>query len=371
MNKRLVGAGGTVAAGLLMGVAYLGGGSEVERTSLLPATPSVTVDTRVVGTAEHVVEPELPDVSLEGIFDESMYVGTSSGVEVTTVLFGGDVMLGRSVNAFATERGFDWPYREIKTVLAGADLTVVNLESPFAEPCPVTHDGMVFCGNTAHAQSLAASGVDLVNLANNHIYNHGVDGLKTTVATLNDAGIEAYGRDGPVYREINGTRFAFLGYNDVGFTPTEVTQLTEENLQRDVTEARQSADVVVVTPHWGVEYVIEPTERQRKFARLAIDSGADLVVGHHPHWVQVMELYRGKLIAYSLGNLVFDQMWSEETRQGILLKTAFYQEQLVDVELVPVKIFEYGQPRLMRGAARDRLVDELFMFSKEFSGEVE
>ncbi len=107
--------------------------------------------------------------------------------------------------------------------------------------------------------------------------------------------------------------------------------------------AKSQADLVFASFHWGNEYS-RHSKRQEVLAHLAIDSGADVVVGHHPHWIQEVEEYRGKPIYYSLGNLVFDQMWSDPTRKGLILKLTFSGSKLQSRELIPIKIFNYGQP---------------------------
>ena len=101
--------------------------------------------------------------------------------------------------------------------------------------------------------------------------------------------------------------------------------------------------MVIATFHWGNEYS-HRSLHQVELAHLAVDSGADVVIGHHPHWVQEVETYLGKPIYYSLGNLVFDQMWSEETRTGLVVKLNFSGSTLISQEQIPIKIFDYGQP---------------------------
>jgi poly-gamma-glutamate synthesis protein (capsule biosynthesis protein) len=121
--------------------------------------------------------------------------------------------------------------------------------------------------------------------------------------------------------------------------------LTEENLTQDIERAKEKAHVVIVSIHWGTEYEQSPTERQRMFAHLAVDSGASLILGHHPHVVQPVEQYKDGYIFYSLGNFVFDQMWSEETRNGLIARIFFEGRQIKKVETITVTIYEFHQPR--------------------------
>jgi poly-gamma-glutamate synthesis protein (capsule biosynthesis protein) len=116
-------------------------------------------------------------------------------------------------------------------------------------------------------------------------------------------------------------------------------------MKKDVERATNKADVIVVSMHAGVEYQNYPNVEQEKFAREAIDAGANLVLGHHPHVVQSTEKYNNGFIIYSLGNLVFDQMWSQETQEGVIASCKFVNNNLKQIEFVPIKIENYNQPR--------------------------
>jgi poly-gamma-glutamate synthesis protein (capsule biosynthesis protein) len=116
------------------------------------------------------------------------------------------------------------------------------------------------------------------------------------------------------------------------------------------------ADVVIPYFHWGAEYVSVPNQRQRSLAYAAIDAGADLVLGAHPHWVQETERYQGVPIFYSLGNFVFDQMWSTETRQGVIATFAFAGSRVTDVQFTPVVIEDYNRPRIAAGADHEAVL---------------
>jgi poly-gamma-glutamate synthesis protein (capsule biosynthesis protein) len=161
-------------------------------------------------------------------------------------------------------------------------------------------------------------------LANNHVYNQGKEGLLETIDILNENNIVFVGAD-PSVRPLDNpfssiitvknTKIAILGFNDIPPFPQEISKLTVENLTSQIKSVRSQADLVIVTFHWGNEYSMA-NSRQKELAHLAVDTGADAVIGAHPHWVQETEEYKGKPIYYSLGNLVFDQMWSEETKRG-------------------------------------------------------
>jgi poly-gamma-glutamate synthesis protein (capsule biosynthesis protein) len=116
---------------------------------------------------------------------------------------------------------------------------------------------------------------------------------------------------------------------------------------------------VVVSFHWGVEYVTEPTQRQIDLAHLAIDAGADIILGNHPHWVQPVEIYKDKCIIYAHGNFVFDQEWSEETKRGVVGRYTFYEGKLVDVEYLPIRIVDYGQPYFLKGTEAEQIMKHM------------
>ncbi len=270
-----------------------------------------------------------------------------------TLVFGGDVMLGRSVNTRMLKYSdFTWPFLKISTLLSQADLTLVNLESPFRSGCKESDSGMVFCADPRSIEGLLAAGVDVVNLANNHIDNQGKEGITETLEILNKNNIVSVGvdpRDHPTPSNIftiKNTKIAFLGFDDIRPVSSEVTSATPENIKTQIAEAKKMSDLVVATFHWGSEYSSH-NSGQEYLAHLAIDSGADLVIGHHPHWVQEFEEYKSKPIYYSLGNLVFDQMWSDKTRNGLVVRFTYTGSDLLNREEFPIKIFDYGQPALL------------------------
>lgn len=273
--------------------------------------------------------------------------------ESFTLLFGGDVMLGRSVNTRIIKYAdFSWPFQKVFSLLSEADLTMVNLESPFRSGCKPTDSGMVFCADPRSVEGLKTAGIDIVNLANNHINNQGIDGIDETINILNKNNIAFVGADPRVRLDltkiftIKNTRIAFLGFTDIASGAKEISNASPDNIKNQISEAKKDADLVIATFHWGNEYS-RRSLHQQELARIAIDAGADVIIGHHPHWVQEIEEYRGKPIYYSLGNLVFDQMWSEETRKGLLVKLTFSGPKLMKQEQFPVKIFDYGQPTLV------------------------
>jgi len=314
-------------------------------------------------------------VQLIEIFDAEFL---KYGEETISLLVTGDVLPAREVNnRAATRNNFNWPYEKTADQLRAADITFINLETPLVAGCERTQSGMIFCGDVRNIEGLQFAGVDIASLANNHALNQGDEGFLETAELLIRNGILPVGdSEQPKILVRKGTKFAFLAYNDVGEqSELPMAAAQEEKIRRDILVARSQADVVIVQFHWGEEYQRLPTWRQEELAHFAIDSGADLVLGNHPHWFQAVEMYKDKLIAYSHGNFVFDQMWSLETRQGVVGEYIFEGSVLVDVIYHPVQIEDYGQPRWLEGEEKQKVLEELrdssyFLRDMKSSGDV-
>ncbi|KKU46117.1 MAG: hypothetical protein UX64_C0012G0002 [Microgenomates group bacterium GW2011_GWC2_46_7] len=257
-----------------------------------------------------------------------------------TILFVGDVMLGRKVNQTIHELADPtWPFIQVGQTLRSSDLTYINLESPLITDCPVTPVGMKFCGSAQNVAGLVWAGVDIASLANNHATNYGSAGLEETQQILQNSGIAVTGIGSPTVVTKNNIPISFVSFDDVS------RAISLDELTQQIGEARAVSDLVIATFHWGSEYQSTPNPRQINLAHTAIDAGADLVVGAHPHWVQTHELYQGKPIYYSLGNFVFDQEWSEETKTGLAVRFTYLNSELINTEELPVYIRNFGQPQ--------------------------
>jgi poly-gamma-glutamate synthesis protein (capsule biosynthesis protein) len=202
----------------------------------------------------------------------------------------------------------------------------------------------------------------VVTLENNHIGNYGYAGIEETKRYLSPPYVSfpmAWAdRETPAIVDVRGMKFGFLAFNAVGET------IDRPAMQAKIAALRPEVDVLSVAYHWGAEYVSVPTvgagiaeDDPVEIGRLAVDAGADFVIGNHPHWVQGVELYKSAYIAYAHGNFIFDQMWSYETRVGVVGKYTFYDKQLVRVEYIPVLSVDYGQPVPMTGPERQAVLD--------------
>lgn len=300
--------------------------------------------------------PESP--RLEKVFiNDHQWVSTLSAEKVRLIIATGDVIPARHVNFNEVKRGdFLWPWVKVAKILKKADITLINLEAPLVSDCPATSSGMTFCGDKRNVEGLVFSGVDVANFSNNHMGNYGEKGVKETADWLMANGISPTGISGPTFKDVRGLKFGFLGYNEISDGRGAVSWAEEEKIATEVARAKKEADIVVVSFHWGVEYTHKPTERQIKLAHLAIDSGADLIIGNHPHWFQPIEIYKDKFVTYAHGNFVFDQEWSEETKEGVAGRYVFYENRLIDVEFLPVLISDYGQPSFLEDQRKEKIL---------------
>jgi Bacterial capsule synthesis protein PGA_cap len=289
---------------------------------------------------------------------------------VRTLIATGDVIPARYTDVTIRNRGDDflYPVAATKDITSAADLTVINLEAPLIEACPYHDSGLVFCGRPGIVAAFQAAGVDVVTLENNHIANQGPEGITETVQHLEAGGMRWADRDTPAVSDVRGLTFGFLAYNGVEYT------LPREEMIAQIKALRPKVDVLAVAIHWGAEYVSIPQavppvadDNPVEIAHLAIDAGADLIIGNHPHWVQAVETYKGKFIAYAHGNFIFDQMWSYETRVGVIGKYTFYDKTLVGVDYIPTLIQDYAQPVPLEGAERQAVLDGMKAASEELA----
>jgi len=261
-----------------------------------------------------------------------------------SLIFTGDVMLGRSVMAeTAKVNDVNYPFLKVADKLKSADLVFVNLENPIINNCPAHIGGFKFCSPPTSVDALKNAGINVVTLANNHSSNYGEDGVEQTVSLLEKNGIAVTGLGNLAIRQIKGVKFGFLGF-DKSQQTAPVLSKSEIEL---ITSSDKEVDVLIVAMHWGVEYQSTALPGVKKLARELVVNGADAVVGHHPHWVQDFEYIDGKPVYYSLGNFVFDQMWSEETKKGMVVSLTYDQSEIKKEEISYTYIRYLGQPEFV------------------------
>ena len=303
---------------------------------------------------------------------------------VVKINFLGDIMLSRHVNTQIQKYGFDYPWQKVKKKIASSDITFANLEVPISDKVKSPAAGMSFVAPTKNLKYIKESGIDVVSVANNHSANFGYNIFLDNLANLKSANLGVCGGGekeiearAPYIIKVADKRFAFLCQSAVVGTLYAKTNSSgspylgiepwyrdDENsikaLENDIKKAKELADVVIVSPHWGIEYVHKPNASQRKVAQRAIMAGADLVIGTHPHVVQGIEFFEGRYINYSLGNFIFDQEWSTETKQGVMVSSYFYGEKNVSNKMMPLQIENYSQPYFVDSPKANQILKTIF-----------
>ena len=263
------------------------------------------------------------DVSGEDKSSVTSYVfGYYSKKDYVQVLFTGDLMFDRGIRAVAEKNGNNFIFSKISNRLKNNDLVVSNLEGPITDntsvslgSVPQSPENYIFTFDKSLAETLFSENIRLVNLGNNHTLNFGSKGLISTKEYLDKANVEYFGNyvNRSIIKDIQGVKIAFVSYNEnVADLEIEKNKVVDE-----IKNVKSQSDIVVVFSHWGSEYTKTAIERVEVIAHEFVNAGADLIVGSHPHVIQNVEEYKGKKIYYSLGNFVFDQYFSENTRNGL------------------------------------------------------
>jgi poly-gamma-glutamate synthesis protein (capsule biosynthesis protein) len=299
---------------------------------------------------------------------QSPLTAAGASPAVMSVFALGDVTLGRYVGATIADHAgdFGYPFAGLAADLHASDLGIANLEGVLrADPpdfrAPAVLNGARLIGDLRAAPALARAGLNVLGLANNHVLDGGPTALLATTQALADAGVLAVGAGPdpaaarrPQYRTVQGLRVAVLARSAVPNNPPAPDSPPGDptgpalidpqkpadlaDLGADLRAARAKADVVILLMHWGTEYQATVSADQRRVAAVAADSGVDLVVGAHPHVAAPVELLgsRPTVVAWSLGNAVFDQQWRPDLRQGLALRARFDRAGLVALDVQPL-----------------------------------
>lgn len=258
------------------------------------------------------------------------------------------ICFGYGVRSMAQTAQYDTLFADIKHVWREFDFVMGNLESVLTSPLPGERSDfftMMNRGLDEGADALRRAGIGLVSVANNHIFEHGTKVLKRTLANLDRVGIDHVGsKSNPFHvKESKGIRLGFLSWSllpDVYWPderPAEYYNVTNdvEDIFREVENVRGGVDRVILSLHWGNEFIQQPSKDQQILAHRLIDGGVDVIVGHHPHVLQPIETYKGGVIIYSLGNFIMDY-WDEATMTGAVLKVTIGDK--IDYKVHPFTI---------------------------------
>ncbi|PIP60969.1 hypothetical protein COX00_00290 [Candidatus Uhrbacteria bacterium CG22_combo_CG10-13_8_21_14_all_47_17] len=277
----------------------------------------------------------------------------------THLLFVGDIMLDREVaNRIRRSGDAAYPFEKLPPGwIASFDYSVANLEGPLTDKRLPPVKTIDFQFSPDNIPVLKAQGFDAFSQANNHALDQGNAGYADSVSRLREGGFLVFGhqvQDNEIARAtttLNGLHISFLGFN------TTDNALDRKQAARVLQEARETSDKVIVLMHWGQEYQDRPQAKEVELADWLIDHGADMIIGGHPHWEQGFSIYKGKPIAWSLGNFVFDQDWSTRTKQGLAVSLTFQADE-TDIELFPLFI-EKSQPQLVEGVELEKRLNRL------------
>lgn len=309
-----------------------------------------------------------------------------------TLIFLGDVMLGRLVNLALKRLPPTYPWGDTLPLLQRADARFINLEcaiTDWGEPEP----GKVFCFRTdaKNVEVLRVAHIDAVSLANNHVLDFGEPGLRETLRNLDAAGIGHAGAglvaeeaQRPAWLSLDGLRIAFLAATDnqpeweataskpgVFYTPIDPADERFQRLVTLVREAKGEADLVVVSLHWGPNWGYQPLPEHPTAARLLIESGADIIFGHSAHIVRGVEVYRGRPILYSCGDFVDDYAVDQVERndESFIFQVHLAGRELARLSLIPTIINEF-QARLAEGTRRDTICEKMSSLCRKLGTEV-
>jgi len=308
---------------------------------------------------------------------------TVNGSDTISVTAVGDIMVTSRGTAFLDEVGITYPLDSVRHELQ-ADILFGNQESPIGPEGTGTKFDKTYAFLTPlrHAEVVPREGFDVVSLANNHAMDYGVEALRTTTAFLDSNGIAYCGAGEnitdartPAIIEKDGVKYGFLAYSNTFPEEFWASATNPGNpfghahyLEEDIPALREQVDYLFVSFHWGSERMDSTKEYQKNLGRLAIDLGADAVFAHHPHVLQGMELYKGKVIAYSLGNFLFAS-WTNSVWDSAILKLQFANGAFIGAEIVPLLINNFQvelQPKILTGEKAQKSLTALAALSAKF-----
>ncbi|MGI6012012.1 MAG: CapA family protein [Ruminococcus sp.] len=307
---------------------------------------------------------------------------TPQPVEIT-VSAAGDCTLGMdedfnydtSFNAVYDSVGDPgWFFENVRSIFENDDLTIVNLEGPLTESEDIQEKTFAFKGSPSYTQVLTEGSVEAANLANNHSYDYGESGYEDTIQNAESAGIKTFGYDRTALMEIKGVKVGLAGIYVLADGMERESQLKEK-----IGELKnQGAQLIIVSFHWGSEKENYPDETQKALAHTAIDEGADLVLGHHPHVLQGIETYQGKKIVYSLGNFCFGGNSNPSDKDTMIFQQTFTVTQEgaetdENISIIPCSIssesdYNNYQPTPAQGDEKIRIEERIAEYSEGLEG---
>ena len=346
--------------------------------SLPPPTPPATIPTPTPSAPPAPVSvPPVSEPPSQAPAPEPLPVPQQASTRRLRIIAVGDIMLGGSAAPEMAKFGYDHPFADVRSVLRNADVVFANLEGPLTDAGhPESDKRYIFRSPPSKVgPALAAAGFNVVSLANNHTMDYGIEGLQHTLSALTAVGIKHAGAGmdleqarEPALISVGDQTVAVLAYSltfpesfwaRAGSAGTAFGH--EHHVRADVQAARERADIVMVSFHWGREGTTELRDYQPRLGRAAIDAGATVVLGHHPHILQGIERYKHGIIFYSLGNFAFGS-YSRIAQRSIIAELDIEDARLTRVRLVPLNVNNVEvvfQPRRLASADAESLVTEL------------
>lgn len=308
--------------------------------------------------------------------------GNPALAERLTVAIAGDVMMDRRVSDLIESEGGSAPLADVAPILKRAEVSIFNLETPLSTRGEqAAGKDVTFRGNPDGIEALRSAGIDAVTLANNHALDYGDAALADTLDLLDKYKIGHTGAGAneqeawePALIRKKGKTIAYLGWSYIepgGFVADSDSagiagaKERADDIADAIRKARKTADFVIVSFHWGVEYTDYPIDVQTELAHISIDAGADMVASHHPHVIQGIEIYKKKLIAYSLGDFVFDH-YSRKTGEAFILEATISRAKTISARAIPVYLQESGKPQVVTGDDADTILGRLKEISTGF-----
>lgn len=341
----------------------LGGFRILGNETPLPQSPTPTNTQLPTGTAPPAATATNPPVAAP----TELPTPTSGPPPRITMVFTGQIVPGRCVQAEVERLGqADYIYEDVADILKSVDLTVGTLNGAIVDFGLTTGclETFLFVGRSVHAEAMANAGFDVMSVATNHIKDCYLNNCEDQafIATLDNlkknniypvgGGPTPTEAEAPVYIDISGITFAFVSLGQLpppSFTDQlgpGIGLLDEETLRRVITEADSQADFVIFLPHWGPESSHYPSAAQVRLAKVAVDSGADLIVGNHTQYIQAFVDIENVPVYFGLGNFVFDQISEPERTQSLILRITFEGAEIVSRELIPAVNNATGQVRV-------------------------
>lgn len=332
--------------------------SKTSEPTTLPVT--LTIRAPLVTTTARVAGEKVVAKTSYQLFADDVFHAKQADSSVVALQFFGDIMLDRNVAKAMGTKGLDYIFEKVKDpdnqLFGAADLLIANLEGPFAPRRMATSKEIAFRFDPALAKELKFHGFTAFNLANNHVLDMGRFNAAFTRKVLTGQGLGHFGDElleGKIFTWVATTtpeRVAFLGFHATYRRPDRIKAAAA------LADAHRRARYVIVNVHWGIEYSRTSTPQQQEFAHWLIDKGADAVIGHHPHVVEEMEMYKGKPIFYSLGNFIFDQYFSAATQEGLSVGLILSGGKIQSVHLIPFHS-KKSQVQLMAGKRREKFLE--------------